>query len=98
MTPAKKPRTECCCQSVAFMIASIVVPLGWRSRPSTLSCLEVPADTCVVLEAAFLAGRGALAGFPLLEAGRVGWDLEDFDFDFTLRLAIWLSIVQRQHL
>src|ERR1700733_9408575 len=39
-TPAKKPRTECCCQSVAFMIAAMVVPLGWRSIPSTASCLE----------------------------------------------------------
>jgi len=24
----KEARTECCCQSVAFMIAAIVVPLG----------------------------------------------------------------------
>src|ERR1700692_1038550 len=39
-TPAKKPRTECCCQSVAFMIAAIVVPLGWRSSASTISCFE----------------------------------------------------------
>ena len=45
-TPAKKPRTECCCQSVAFMIASIVVPLDWRSRPSTVSCLDEVADLC----------------------------------------------------
>src|SRR5207302_6419687 len=39
-TPAKKPRTECCCQSVAFMIAAIVAPLGSRSIASTLSCLD----------------------------------------------------------
>jgi hypothetical protein len=25
-TPAKKPRTECCCQPVAFTIAAIVAP------------------------------------------------------------------------
>src|ERR1700754_4579761 len=43
-TPAKKPRTECCCQSVAFMIASMVVPFGWRSRLSTISCLEEGAN------------------------------------------------------
>src|SRR5712675_2101734 len=39
-TPAKKPRTECCCQSVAFMIAAMVVPFGCRSIPSTASCFD----------------------------------------------------------
>src|SRR3954453_17753577 len=39
-TPAKKPRTECGCQSVAFMIAAIVVPLGSWSIASTASCLD----------------------------------------------------------
>src|SRR5215470_9939470 len=38
-TPAKKPRTECCCHPVAFMIAAIVVPLGCLSSPTTVSCL-----------------------------------------------------------
>src|ERR1700738_1803116 len=38
-TPAKKPRTECCCQSVAFMIAAIVVPFGSYSIFSTADCL-----------------------------------------------------------
>src|SRR5256885_15482562 len=41
-TPAKKPRTECCCHPVAFMIAAIVVPLGCLSRPMTVSCLVPP--------------------------------------------------------
>src|SRR6202048_2556001 len=41
-TPAKKPRTECCCHPVAFMIASIVVPLGCLSRARTASCLVKP--------------------------------------------------------
>src|ERR1700716_3193913 len=31
-TPARKPRTECCCHSVAVMIAAIVAPAGVRSR------------------------------------------------------------------
>src|SRR5713101_3066773 len=39
-TPAKKPRTECCCQSVAFMIVAIVVPLGSCNILSTADCLE----------------------------------------------------------
>src|SRR5664279_41468 len=30
-TPARKPRTECCCHSVAVMMAAIVVPAGARS-------------------------------------------------------------------
>src|SRR6202045_1419905 len=38
-THAKKPRTECCCQPVAFMMAAIVVPLGCLSRARTASCL-----------------------------------------------------------
>src|SRR5712671_3269213 len=50
ITPAKKPRTECCCQSVAFMIAAIVVPFGCCNMPSTVSCLEEAAN--------FLAGAG----------------------------------------
>src|SRR5947209_15215006 len=50
-TPAKKPRTECGCHSVAFMIAAMVVPFGCRSIPRTVSCLdEAPVD---LAEAAF---------------------------------------------
>jgi hypothetical protein len=41
-TAVKKPRTEFCCQPVAFMITAIVVPLGCLSRARTASCL-VPA-------------------------------------------------------
>jgi hypothetical protein len=39
-TPARKPRTECCCQSVAFIIASIVAPLGDRSIVIRRPCFE----------------------------------------------------------
>jgi|SRR5262245_16620515 len=38
-TAAKKPRTECCCHPVAFMIAAIVAPLGCLRSPTTVSCL-----------------------------------------------------------
>src|SRR6266403_5951475 len=38
-TPARKPRTECCCQSVAVMIAAIVVPAGVRSIAMIRACL-----------------------------------------------------------
>src|SRR5262249_35673120 len=39
-TPARKPRTECCCQPVAFIIASIVAPAGDLSIAITWACLE----------------------------------------------------------
>src|ERR1700682_2503942 len=37
--PAKKPRTECCCQSVTAMIAAIVAPVGIRSIAMMRACL-----------------------------------------------------------
>src|SRR5258706_10735159 len=39
MTPARKPRTECCCHSVAAIIAAIVAPAGVRSRATIWACL-----------------------------------------------------------
>src|ERR1700720_1029696 len=57
-TPAKKPRTECCCQPVAFMMAAIVVPLGCLSRARTASCL-VPLR--VELEGTFPGFAGLFA-------------------------------------
>src|SRR5258706_9787353 len=38
-TPARKPRTECCCHSVAVMMAAIVAPAGVRSIASMRACL-----------------------------------------------------------
>src|ERR1700681_5117939 len=43
-TPARKPRTECCCQSVTVMIAAIVAPVGISSIAMMRACLvSVPA-------------------------------------------------------
>ena len=39
-TAARKPRTEWCCQPVAFAMAAIVAPAGDRSILSTKDCLE----------------------------------------------------------
>src|SRR5882757_5329082 len=39
ITPARKPRTECCCHPVAVIIAAIVVPDGARSISITCACL-----------------------------------------------------------
>src|SRR5437899_1020586 len=61
-TPAKKPRTECCCHPVAFMIATIVVPLGCLSRLRTASCLVRPrieAEAFSILEGFFARLAGA---------------------------------------
>src|SRR5437773_10071925 len=57
-TPAKKPRTECCCQPVAFMIAAVVAPLGCPSRARTASCLVPPR---LEDEEVFLSFAGAFA-------------------------------------
>src|SRR5216684_7659014 len=55
-TPAKKPRTECCCQSVAFMIAAIVVPFGSYSILSTADCLDGPQARRLLALAAIYEG------------------------------------------
>jgi hypothetical protein len=39
-TPARKPRAECGCQPVAFIIASIVAPVGDCSNAMTRDCFE----------------------------------------------------------
>src|ERR1700716_4596582 len=60
-TPAKKPRTECCCQPVAFMIATIVVPFGSYSIFSTADCLD-DEDAGDFADAAFVAAALVAAG------------------------------------
>jgi len=95
-TPAKKPRTECCCQSVAFMIAGIVVPFGCRSIPSTVSCFdEAPVD---LADAAFgVTTLGVAADWVALRfpdrAGRDCLVPRLVDFDLDLLVAIWLSLI-----
>ena len=71
-TPAKKPRTECCCHPVAFMIAAIVAPLGCPSRARTASCLVPPR----LEEEGVLPGFAGVFGRPLARASVVlGWGL-----------------------
>ena len=38
--PARKPRTECCCQPVACIIAATVAPAGYCSMAMTRDCFE----------------------------------------------------------
>src|SRR6202022_4463486 len=98
-TPAKKPRTECCCQSVAFMIAAIVAPLGSCNIFSTVDCLDDEGagdfDDAAFETAALVAAVGFDRVGTLLLAGcfTVRDDLRAVfaDFDFDLLVAIWLS-------
>jgi hypothetical protein len=69
-TPAKNPRTECCCQPVAFIMAVIVAPFGCLRRVSTASCLVPPrleAGRVFPVFAGWLARLLAREGFVLLD-------------------------------
>src|ERR1700730_9326501 len=98
-TPAKKPRTECCCQSVAFMIAAIVAPLGSCNIFSTVDCLD-DEDVGDFDDAVFEAGavdptvgfgRGGTLVLVVRFAARDDLRAVFADFDFDLLVAIWLS-------
>src|SRR6185369_15603016 len=65
-TPAKKPRTECCCHPVVFMIAAIVVPLACLSRPRTVSCLVRPRARPEVTFPGFAGFFPRLGGEPFI--------------------------------
>src|SRR5260370_1010622 len=87
-TPARKPRTECCCHSVAVMIAAIVAPAGLRSIARMRACLvsdrtDVSGDEC--------ADRRGLDLLIVCPAERV--ETLDFDLDFVMGS----SEVMRRH-
>src|SRR3954471_22739155 len=60
-TPARKPRTECCCQPVAFIIVAIVVPLADRSIVITRDCFE-PATAFLLLGSPEFGDEGFAGG------------------------------------
>ena len=99
-TPAKKPRTECCCQSVAFIIAAIVVPFGSFSIVSTADCFddedagdfEDAACEAAALVAAVDFDRAGTALLAWRFAVRDDLRLVFAGFDFDLLVAIWLSL------
>src|SRR6516165_11755175 len=68
MTPARKPRTECCCQPVAAMMAAIVVPARSRSIATTCAFL-VPARVLGAPEAV-PTGTGRFDDLRLIVFGR----------------------------
>src|SRR5467141_1783583 len=66
-TPARKPRTECCCQSVAVMIAAIVAPVGIRSIAMMRACLVLGRTADLDDAGADRLRDGALAVFRAVE-------------------------------
>src|SRR5258706_1669052 len=96
-TPAKKPRTECGCQSVAFMIAAMVVPFGCRSIPRTVSCFdEAPVGFVDVFEVVAPDAAADLAALRLPAEDRMGCEclaMRFAGFDFDLLVAIWHSLM-----
>src|ERR1700691_1120307 len=88
-TPAKNPRTECCCQSVAFMIAAMVVPFGCRSIPSTVPCLDA-APVGLAETALGVAVGGMALRFPPKDLVVRDCLVARFaGFDLVLLVAIW---------
>src|SRR5438552_7326367 len=90
-TPARKPRTECRCHSVAVMIAAIVAPAGVRSIARMRACLvlgraEVFGDERADRE----------RGLDLLVV-RAGERVEALDLDFGLDFVMGSSEVMRRH-
>src|SRR6516162_3913975 len=69
MTPARKPRTECCCQPVAVMMAAIVVPARSCSIATTCAFL-VPARVLGGAPDAVPMGTGRLDDLRLVIFGR----------------------------
>src|SRR3984893_15091166 len=95
-TPAKKPRTECGCQSVAFMIAAMVVPFGPCNIFSTADCFEddeLGAFDDAAWDTALLDVTTGfdLAGMLLL-VGRFALKNAFVALAFDLPVAIWLSL------
>src|SRR5215208_2404608 len=77
-TPARKPRTECCCQPVAFIIAAMVAPSGDRSMVITRDCFE-PATAFLLFRAPEVwdedfAGDAGAAG--AVDGFFAGFDME----------------------
>src|SRR4051812_13778068 len=79
-TPAKKPRTECCCQSVAFVIATIVVPAGDCSIAMTRDCFEA-ASAALLLDLAAVCWLGFATA-----TGAAASDAERFFVDLDIEI------------
>src|SRR5215204_2531219 len=81
-TPARNPRTECCCQSVSFIIAAIVAPVRDRSMVMMRACLE-PASV-LVLGSATSGCAGLVVATPVAVSLRARF-LIDFAMGILVR-------------
>src|SRR5215469_17973510 len=83
-TPARKPRTECCCQPVAFIMAATVAPEGDCSIAITLDCFEpglpFPPFTSAALESSGFAAAPAAAENKI-DCFFVDFGFTDFDIE-----------------
>src|SRR5258708_2153345 len=90
-TPARKPSTECCCHSVAAMIAAMVAPAGIRSIARMRACLVSGRDGALGDERSDRERGLDLRVFRA--AGRVETLYLAFDLDFVMGS----SEVMRRH-
>src|SRR3954453_15924619 len=81
-TPARKPRTECCCQPVAIIIAAIVAPPGDCSIAMPWACLE-PASAFGGFATPLANGTRAVAA-PGDADGAAARFFVDFDIEILL--------------
>src|SRR6266851_2373439 len=88
-TPARKPRTECCCHSVAVIMAVSVAPVGARSIARMRACLVSGRVTVFEDE-----GADRERGLDLLVV-RAAERVEALDFG--LDLVMGSSEVMRRH-
>src|SRR6516225_9336255 len=79
-TPARNPRTECCCQPVAFIIAAIVEPAGDCRMAMTRDCFEPGSALCGRGGLAIASGDGFAAVVPLCD-GRDDRFFADVDIE-----------------
>src|SRR5258707_9016524 len=78
-TPARKPRTECCCQPVACIMAAIVAPAGDCSMAMTRDCFE-PGSAFLLPLGAIVPCCGAFAA-PPAAYGATERFFKDFDIE-----------------
>src|SRR5437660_6424038 len=79
-TPARKPRTECCCQPVAFIIAAIVAPADDCSMAITRDCFE-PASPVFGRGGSTTAGCDGFAAVDCAGTDRDEPFFADFDIE-----------------
>src|SRR4051812_19480635 len=89
-TPARKPRTECFCQPVTFIIASIVAPVGDCSIEMTRNCFE-PVSAFSVLGSPAGCGESFAPAIRTVDDADdcffASFGIGDPSFDYQRRLA-----------